>query len=68
MNSIQIQFNGEQCSTLSSTVEELLEEYSLKGRKVAVERNKEIVPRTEYQSTTLGAGDCIEIVQFVGGG
>ena len=68
MNSITIQFNGEQRFTQSGTVLELLEEYSLKDRKVAVELNREIVPRTEYQSRSLNTGDCIEIVQFVGGG
>ncbi len=36
--------------------------------KVAVERNLEIVPRSEYEATLVGAGDRIEIVQFVGGG
>lgn len=36
--------------------------------KVAVERNREIVPRSRYGETILAAGDRIEIVQFVGGG
>ncbi len=37
-------------------------------RKVAVERNLEIVPRSVYGLTTLNEGDRIEIVAFVGGG
>jgi thiamine biosynthesis protein ThiS len=37
-------------------------------RKVAVERNLEIVPRSAYGAVRLGAGDALEIVQFVGGG
>jgi sulfur carrier protein len=37
-------------------------------RKVAVERNLEIVPRSAYGRTALCEGDRIEIVQFVGGG
>ncbi|HEY9219726.1 MAG TPA: sulfur carrier protein ThiS [Phenylobacterium sp.] len=40
----------------------------LDPRKVAVERNLEIVPRSAYPATPLAEGDRIEIVQFVGGG
>ena len=40
----------------------------LDGRKVAVERNLEIVPRGVYGSTPLAEGDRIEIVHFIGGG
>jgi len=40
----------------------------LDGRKVAVERNLEIVPRSAYEKTTLTDGDRIEIVHFIGGG
>ncbi len=40
----------------------------LDTRKVAVERNLEIVPRSAYGKTPIADGDRIEIVQFVGGG
>jgi thiamine biosynthesis protein ThiS len=40
----------------------------LDGRKVAVERNLEIVPRSAYGRTPLADGDRIEIVHFIGGG
>jgi thiamine biosynthesis protein ThiS len=40
----------------------------LDGRKVAVERNLEIVPRSAYDATQLEDGDRIEIVHFIGGG
>jgi len=40
----------------------------LDGRKVAVERNLEIVPKSRYAQTSLADGDRIEIVSFVGGG
>ena len=40
----------------------------LDGRKVAVERNLEIVPRSTYGLTALSEGDRIEIVHFIGGG
>jgi thiamine biosynthesis protein ThiS len=50
------------------TVEALLDALSLDRRKVAVERNEEIVPRSRYGSTQLAAGDALEIVHFIGGG
>ncbi|HTI66555.1 MAG TPA: sulfur carrier protein ThiS [Caulobacteraceae bacterium] len=40
----------------------------LDSRKVAVERNLEIVPRSLYAATALAEGDRIEIVHFIGGG
>ena len=40
----------------------------LDARKVAVERNLEIVPRSAYGKTPLADGDRIEIVHFIGGG
>ena len=40
----------------------------LDARKVAVERNLEIVPRSAYGRTPLADGDRIEIVHFIGGG
>lgn len=40
----------------------------LDGRKIAVERNLEIVPRSAYGRTPLADGDRIEIVHFIGGG
>jgi thiamine biosynthesis protein ThiS len=46
----------------------LVAELGLDGRKVAVERNLEIVPRSAYSRTSLADGDRIEIVAFVGGG
>jgi sulfur carrier protein len=46
----------------------LVSALGLDGRKVAVERNLEIVPRSAYQKTKLMDGDRIEIVHFIGGG
>jgi thiamine biosynthesis protein ThiS len=50
------------------TVAALLAELGLDTRKVAVERNESIVPRSRYGETSLAAGDSIEIVHFIGGG
>jgi thiamine biosynthesis protein ThiS len=46
----------------------LLIELGLDTRKVAVERNEEIVPRSRYTETWLVSGDQLEIVHFIGGG
>jgi thiamine biosynthesis protein ThiS len=46
----------------------LIAELGLDGRKVAVERNLEIVPRSRHAATPLAEGDRIEIVHFIGGG
>ena len=50
------------------TVRELVERLGLAGGPVAVERNREVVPRAEHATTKVSAGDTIEIVHFVGGG
>ena len=49
-------------------VAELLQRMVLAGKKVAVERNGEIVPRSAHASTLLAEGDRLEIVVAVGGG
>ena len=46
----------------------LIASLELDARKVAVERNLEIVPRSLYAATPLADGDRIEIVHFIGGG
>ena len=50
------------------TVAGLLAALELQPRKIAVERNLEIIPRSLFGETALSDGDKIEIVQFVGGG
>jgi thiamine biosynthesis protein ThiS len=52
----------------AQTVAALVERLGLDGRKVAVERNLAIVPRSAYDVTSLQDGDRIEIVHFIGGG
>jgi len=49
-------------------VARLLDRLALTGKKVAVERNGEIVPRSRYAATPLADGDRLEIVVAVGGG
>jgi len=66
---VQLIVNGETRSLDGSpTVADLVTALGLDRRKVAVERNLEIVPRSLHDRTRLADGDRIEIVQFVGGG
>jgi thiamine biosynthesis protein ThiS len=65
---MRIQVNGEHREVEAATILALVEELGLDIRKVAVERNLEIVPRSLHASTALAEGDRVELVQFVGGG
>ncbi len=49
-------------------VSDLIAELALDARKVAIERNLAIVPRSEYATTPIMDGDAIEVVGFIGGG
>jgi len=51
-----------------ATIADLVAHLELDARKVAVERNLEIVPRSAYQTTAIADRDRIEIVHFIGGG
>jgi thiamine biosynthesis protein ThiS len=51
-----------------ATVAALIAQLKLDTRKVAVELNREIVPRSTYPNTHLKSGDSLEIVHFIGGG
>jgi thiamine biosynthesis protein ThiS len=65
---IAITVNGESRSiAASATVAVLLGSLGFDTRKVAVERNLEMVPSTAYGATILAAGDALEIVHFIGG-
>ena len=67
--SIDVVVNGEPRSVAQgTTVTGLIEELGLGDRRVAVERNRQVVPRAEHGSTVLAAGDRVELVTFVGGG
>jgi len=67
--SVQIRLNGEDQSVADGvSVSDLLTGLGLGGRRVAVELNRDILPRDRYSTTTLAAGDVVEVVQFVGGG
>ena len=66
---MQIQLNGEDhVVTDDTTIAALVESLGLQGRRLAVERNEDIVPRSAHADTLLQAGDRIEIVHAIGGG
>ncbi len=66
---IEVVVNGETRRILDGlTIEGLILEMELEPKKVAVERNLEIVPRSTHGDVHLVPGDRLEIVHFVGGG
>lgn len=66
---MRLTINGEMRDmTGAATVAELLASLELDARKIAIELNREIVPRSAYDATGLNEGDKIEIVHFIGGG
>lgn len=66
---MRLQVNGEAREIEGvATIAELVVALELDVRKVAVERNLEIVPRSLHAEAAVAEGDRIEIVQFVGGG
>ncbi len=50
------------------TVSQLIEQLGLAGKRLAVEVDREIIPRTDYAETRLGEGARLEIVHAIGGG
>jgi sulfur carrier protein len=66
---INLLINGESRQFPASlSVSRLVELLELQGKRVAIERNGEIVPRSQYPETALADGDHLEIVVAVGGG
>lgn len=69
MSLMQIELNGAQCTLDAiTTVAALLEREGLAQRRVAVEVNREIVPRSAHATRTLCEGDRVEVVHALGGG
>jgi len=66
---IDVVINGQARTVNNGTsVATLIGELGLAGKPVAVEKNREIVPRAQHATTILVAGDRLEVVTFVGGG
>lgn len=67
---MRIHLNGEMRELAAdiSSLENVIRELGLSGKRIAVERNGEIVPRSRHVDTAIEDGDRIEIVVAVGGG
>ena len=67
---MKISINGEMQSFDKEvlTFENLIKEINLEGRRFAIERNGEIIPKSQFNKYTLSDGDKLEIIGAVGGG
>jgi thiamine biosynthesis protein ThiS len=64
-----LQINGEPREFAAPlSLSALLEQLGMKADRVAIELNRSIVPREQWAQTSLGDGDRLEVVHFVGGG
>ena len=60
--------NGQMHETDATTVRQLIEQLGYGQQAVAVELNRELVPRAQHEQTELNDGDSVELVTLVGGG
>ena len=68
-NKIQIYINGKKKNINSNcNLINILEEYSLKNKLVAVEINQEVIPKSNYKTIKINKNDKIEILELIGGG
>jgi thiazole synthase len=68
-STIEVVVNGEPLRLpAGSSLPDLVSHLGLAPERVAIERNREIVPRSRWPETVLTNGDSLEIVHFVGGG
>jgi thiamine biosynthesis protein ThiS len=68
MDVMNLTINGEPQLSSAETLGALVEQLGMKPDRVAIELNREIVPRDQWPQTPLHDGDHLEIVHFVGGG
>ena len=63
-----VKINGEELNMAGKTIAEYLATTNIDPKRIAVERNGDIVPKAKYGETILQDGDNVEVVSFVGGG
>ena len=63
-----VKINGNEFDVAGKTIAQYLGETNYSTARIAVERNGEIVPKSQYDTVILNDGDTVEIVSFVGGG
>jgi thiamine biosynthesis protein ThiS len=65
---MNLTINGESRVVSAESLSALIEELGMKSDRVAVELNRQIVPRSQWPQTAIKEGDRLEVVHFVGGG
>jgi sulfur carrier protein len=65
---MQLQVNGESFEFEGNTVTDLVTQMKLSERRIAIELNQEILPKSEYDDTQLKEDDRLEIIHAIGGG
>ena len=63
-----VTINGTPTDVSGKTIREYLTAAAYDSTRIAIERNGEIVPKAQYDTTLLQDGDTLEVVSFVGGG
>lgn len=63
-----VKINGEEMNVVGKTITEFLLTTKYDPKRIAIERNGDIVPKAQYSETILQEGDSLEVVSFVGGG
>ena len=63
-----VKINGKELNIAGKSVSEYLATTNYDPKRIAVERNGDIVPKAQYDKTMLCDGDVVEVVSFVGGG
>ena len=63
-----VKINGESLDVAGKSIGKYLLDAGYDAKRVAVELNGDILPKSQYENTYLDDGDCIEVVSFVGGG
>ena len=63
-----VKVNGAEFDIAGKTIAEFLATTNYDPKRIAVERNGDIVPKSRYGETVLADGDSLEVVSFVGGG
>lgn len=65
---MRLVLNGEEREVEAATVADLVDRLGLAGQAVAVELNRQVVPKRQHAQTRLSEGDRVEVVTLVGGG
>lgn len=63
-----VKINGEMYDYANLSITDMLNKFNYNPKRVAVEVNLEIIPKSEYDNHVLNDEDSVEVVQFVGGG